>query len=115
MFTDIAVGQLKNILPDKGDKDGKTILKELLDQKKLVQNSEQNAKELNLRSISPIQLLAYKSDLKPGIINENNVPAYIEGSLQNAGKRGMGIDALAMEYLEAAAPLMQIKNPCQNL
>ncbi|MFZ1751312.1 MAG: M4 family metallopeptidase [Saprospiraceae bacterium] len=111
MFTDIAVGQLKNILPDKGDKDGKTILKELLDQKKLVQNSEQNAKELNLRSISPIQLLAYKSDLKPGIINENNVPAYIEGSLQNAGKRGMGIDALAMEYLEAAAPLMQIKNP----
>jgi len=54
---------------------------------------------------------ALKSGLTPGILNENMVPAYIEGSLKSSGKKGRSAENLAFEYLENAAPLMKIKDP----
>ena len=57
---------------------------------------------------------ALKSGLTPGILNENMVPAYIEGSLKNSGKKGRSAENLAWEYLENAAPLMKIKEPTRE-
>jgi Zn-dependent metalloprotease len=54
---------------------------------------------------------ALKSGLTPGILNENKVPVYIEGSLKVNGKKGRTAENLAWEYLENAAPLMKIKEP----
>jgi len=57
---------------------------------------------------------AIKAGLKPGIMNDKNVPVYIQGKLKQTGKRGMTVENLAMEYLETAAPLMKIKNPAKE-
>jgi len=56
-------------------------------------------------------VVAIKSGLRPGILNENKVPVYIEGNLKITGQRGRTTENLAWEYLEAAAPMMKIKNP----
>ncbi len=63
------------------------------------------------KSLNDGGLEALKSGLKPGVLNDRNVPVYIEGSLKNSGSKGMSSDALALEYLHTAAPLMKIKDP----
>lgn len=72
----------------------------------------QNAvwQDVTFQPMNSITLDALEKGLKPGIINERNVPAYIEGSLKSTGKRGVTTENLVFEYLSEAAPLMQIKN-----
>lgn len=74
-----------------------------------VDKNNQGGSEYTALDMSAVA--AIKSGLKPGSLNEKNVPAYIEGKLKGSGKRGSSPENLAFEYLEAAAPLMRIKNP----
>ncbi len=84
----------------------------LLDQSINVSSSTEIPKsDVVFNSLDISTLESLKSGLKPGIINERKVPAYIEGRLKSTGKRGLTIENLAFEYLDAAAPLMQIKQP----
>lgn len=59
-------------------------------------------------------LSEYRTGLKPGIINERGVPAYIEGKLLPLLQRRTTTEGKAMDYLTAAAPLMKVNDPEQN-
>lgn len=63
------------------------------------------------KSLNDGGLESLHSGLKPGILNDRNVPVYIEGNLKNSGNRSMTSEALVLEYLHSAAPLMKIKDP----
>lgn len=58
-------------------------------------------------------LAAIQSGLKPGMLNERNVPAFIEGTPKQLNTKGLSTDQMAIEYVSIAAPLMQIKNPSE--
>lgn len=66
---------------------------------------------LSYKSMPEGSLEALKSGLKPGMLNDRNVPVFIEGSLKNSGNRSLSSEVLAWEYLQKAAPLMKIKDP----
>ena len=68
-----------------------------------------NIEELKWQTLEPSALHALKSGLKPGVLNDRNVPTYVEGALNNSTKRGGNLESLAFEYLTAAAPLMKIR------
>lgn len=70
--------------------------------------------EVDYKSMDVNGFRDLKSELKPGLINERNVPAYIEGTLSQIGKKGASTQDLAFEYLAAAAPLMKIKEAQQE-
>lgn len=76
--------------------------------------NEYNFSDVVFSSLDNATLNGLNSELKPGIINERKVPAYIEGQLKSTGKRGFTTENLTFEYLDAAAPLMQIKQPSQE-
>lgn len=66
--------------------------------------------EVAFTSLDESSLIAVKTGLKPGILNERNVPSYIEGKINFNGNRS-SIANQALDYVVAAAPLMKIKNP----
>ena len=66
--------------------------------------------EVAFTSLDESSLIAVKTGLKPGILNERNVPSYIEGKINFNGNRSSIADQ-ALDYVVAAAPLMKIKNP----
>ena len=66
--------------------------------------------EISFRSLNEFSLIAAKSGLKPGILNERNVPSYIEGKINFNGNRSSIADQ-ALDYVVTAAPLMKVKNP----
>lgn len=67
--------------------------------------------DVAFKSLEAQTIIALKSGLKAGVLNDRMLPSYIEGKLKNVGKRGSSVEALAQEYLELAAPLMKINNP----
>jgi Zn-dependent metalloprotease len=85
----------------------------LNDVKRSIQETSNNKHDISLefRPMNGGNLAAIKTGLKPGILNDRNVPAYIEGALKNVGSRGMTTEALALEYLHNAAPIMKINDP----
>jgi Zn-dependent metalloprotease len=70
--------------------------------------------EFIVRTIDMPTREVMNSGLRPGVINERNVPSYIEGQLKNTGTRSSGPINRAMEYIEIASSLMKIKNPLQE-
>jgi len=62
-------------------------------------------------NLNGLSLQSVKNGLRPGPSNRLGLPASIEGNLTESGKRGNTPEALAMEYLAAAAPLMRQQDP----
>lgn len=77
-------------------------------------NETESRKSVSFSTIDVSAVSALKSGLKPGVINERKVPAYIEGTLTNAGSRGGTTENLVFEYLDAAASMMKIEAPSEE-
>jgi Zn-dependent metalloprotease len=86
----------------------------LAQKENITKANESKLSDVTFKSLDIVSLNALKSGLNPGKINDRKVPTYIEGSLKSTGKRGLTTENLALEYLDAAAPLMQIKEPTQE-
>lgn len=67
-------------------------------------------KTVEVKPIESAQLKATTAGLKPGYLSDRNVPAFIEGTVENSGSGSRSTEEMAMEYLKAASPVMKIKN-----
>jgi bacillolysin len=65
----------------------------------------------SIKAVSGPSIEFLESGLKAGTINQNGVPAYIEGKLKVSGRRGTSTENLAIEYLTVAASAMKINEP----
>jgi len=63
----------------------------------------------NVKNIDFPDLIVINNGLKSGPLNEYNLPLFIEGKLIN-NQKGLTIEQQALAYLDAASPLMKMKN-----
>ncbi|MBK9256544.1 MAG: M4 family metallopeptidase [Saprospiraceae bacterium] len=83
------------------------------DFKKADRTSELNNYESSVYNTVDFNLSTseFRTGLRPGVLNELAVPAYIEGKLLPTLQRRTTLEGRAMDYLSAAAPLMKIQSP----
>jgi bacillolysin len=78
-------------------------------------NATQAELSVDFKTMDVSALLGQKSGLKPGIVNDKSVPAYIEGKLnEEVALKGGDIESQAMHYLSHAAPMMKIQNTSEE-
>lgn len=77
----------------------------------MTEMNPERIREATFKSIDNGMLFGLKNGLKPGHLNDRQVPSYIEGELRHSASGSRSITVMAEEYLKAAAPAMKIKDP----
>ncbi len=103
-------GQLKSVRFDENVR-VKPVDKVLVNKHNQVVKTPKEYRPVYFRPLDAGQLQASVRGLKAGYITDRKVPAYIEGTPQLTVSGDRTTEGMAMAYLTAAAPLMQISDP----